>query len=186
MSSPISLSNLFKLRLVVGRFGEMDCNGWWNTNGVLGQRGEAVYRRGFPATHWFAQARVVFEVARSRCREVLPSLNYITLWNLPSDIEDQFDTAWHDWLDKGEEWGPFISGISGPLQDDLAQTLLSRNLVPEGSAKLLGGKPRDDSRVWQLPGVLALDDRALQMLAFGFTLGSKSSIAFPYLRLGNQ
>jgi len=63
---PIDFKRLFKLRLVVARHGEMDAARWWNTQGVLGPRGVSVLRRGFPKTHCFAQARIVFEVARSR------------------------------------------------------------------------------------------------------------------------
>jgi hypothetical protein len=47
----IDLARLLKLRLVIARFGEMDCAGWWNTRGVLGQLGKKVFQRGFPKTH---------------------------------------------------------------------------------------------------------------------------------------
>ena len=63
MAAPtIDFDRLFKLRLVVARHGEMDRARWWNTQGVLGRRGGVVLRRGFPSTHRFVQARVVFEV----------------------------------------------------------------------------------------------------------------------------
>jgi hypothetical protein len=66
-SSPtIDFKRLFKLRLVVARHGEMDAARWWNTQGVLGPRGVSVLRRGFPKTHCFAQARIVFETAKPR------------------------------------------------------------------------------------------------------------------------
>lgn len=64
---PIDFERLLKLRLIVGRYGEMDVARWWNTQGLLGGRGAVVIRRGFPTTHFFAQARIVFAVARSRC-----------------------------------------------------------------------------------------------------------------------
>ena len=51
VESTIHLSRLFKLRAAVGRYGEMDAAGWWNTQGVLGARGAAVYKRGLPRTH---------------------------------------------------------------------------------------------------------------------------------------
>lgn len=50
--SEIDLELLFKLRLAVGRFGEMDKAAWWNTNEVLGRTGRSVYRRAFPRTCW--------------------------------------------------------------------------------------------------------------------------------------
>jgi hypothetical protein len=70
VGSDLDLDHLLRLRLVVARFGEMDLARWWNTKGMLGRHGAVVLKRGFPATHHFAQARVVFEVARGRCREL--------------------------------------------------------------------------------------------------------------------
>ena len=57
---PIDFERLLKLRLVVARHGEMDAARWWNTQGMLGRRGAVVLKRGFPSTHHFAQARIVF------------------------------------------------------------------------------------------------------------------------------
>jgi hypothetical protein len=48
----------------------MDAAGWWNTKGVLGRHGAALLKPGFPSTHYFAQARIAFAVARSRCHEL--------------------------------------------------------------------------------------------------------------------
>ena len=62
----LDLDHLLKLRLVVARHGEMDLAGWWNTNGMLGRHGAIALKRGFPRTHFFVQACVVFAVARSR------------------------------------------------------------------------------------------------------------------------
>ena len=69
-SSTIDLARLFKLRLIVARHGEMDLAKWWNSNGMLGRRGAVVLERGFPRTHFFAQARAVFAIARTRCAEI--------------------------------------------------------------------------------------------------------------------
>lgn len=67
---PIDLERLLKLRAVVARFGEMDRARWWNTSGQMGSFGTATLRRGFPRTHYFAQARSVFAVAAHRCSEI--------------------------------------------------------------------------------------------------------------------
>jgi len=69
-SHVIDFDRLFKLRLAVARHGEMDAARWWNTQGLLGRRGAVVIKRGFPSTHFFAQARIVFTVARSRSHEL--------------------------------------------------------------------------------------------------------------------
>ena len=54
----VDLDRLLRLRLVVARFGE-DLARWWNSRGMLGRHGAVVLKGGFPATHHFAQARVV-------------------------------------------------------------------------------------------------------------------------------
>jgi hypothetical protein len=69
----LNFHRLLKLRSIVARFGEMDLAKWWNTRGQLGRLGTAAIRRGFPRTHYFAQARSVFAVAAHRSREVLGS-----------------------------------------------------------------------------------------------------------------
>ena len=83
---PSVSKQLLKLRLIVARYGEMDLMGWWNTRGVLGPRGQAVYRRGFPRTHSFAQARAVFSVARDRCDRLIDTDGLFNLFHLPPDI----------------------------------------------------------------------------------------------------
>src|SRR4051794_11512636 len=90
----IDHDRLLQLRLVVGRHGEMDRAAWWNTNGMLGRYGRIALERGLPRTHRFAQARVVFAVACSRCEEVFDAPSSVTLWKLPADLEDQFDEHW--------------------------------------------------------------------------------------------
>src|ERR1700736_4833806 len=95
----IDLERLLRLRLVVARFGEMDLAKWWNTKGQLGRMGAIALRRGFPRTHCFARARSVFAVAAHRCAEVFNPPGCVTLWHLPSAIEEEFDARWERWLD---------------------------------------------------------------------------------------
>ena len=87
------IDHLMKLRLAVARFGEMDIARWWNTKGMLGKLGEMAIKRGFPRSHFFAQARVVFAVAADRCRQVFDPPDGITLWKLPAEFEDKFDSS---------------------------------------------------------------------------------------------
>ncbi len=107
----IDLDHLMKLRLVVGRFGEMDIARWWNTNGQLGRLGTSALRRGFPRTHYFAQARSVFAVAAQRCSEVFDPPDCVTLWRLPAAIEDEFDARWEHWLDNAADWASFFEHL---------------------------------------------------------------------------
>src|SRR5947209_4609041 len=104
----IDLDRLLRLRLVIARFGEMDIAKWWNTTGQLGQLGTATLRRGFPRTHYFAQARSAFAVAANRCAEVFDAPDCITLWRLPETIEDKFESRWEQWLDRSADWNPFF------------------------------------------------------------------------------
>ena len=99
----LDLERLMKLRLVVARYGEMDLAGWWNTKSMLGKLGGMALKRGFPHTHLFAQARVVFAVARQRCKELFDPPQCMTLWQLPPAVEEQFEEAWHDFLDEREK-----------------------------------------------------------------------------------
>ena len=115
----VDFDRLLKLRLVVARFGEMDLAKWWNTRGQLGRLGTAALRRGFPRTHYFAQARSVFAVAAHRCREVFDPPDSVTLWRLPEHIEEEFDARWEHWLDNADEWSPFFQKLEDLQESDL-------------------------------------------------------------------
>ena len=106
------LERLLKLRVVVARIGEMDRAQWWNTRGQLGPLGAIALRRGLPRTHYFAQARSVFAVAAHRCAEVFDPPGSVTLWRLPSDIEEAFEARWEHWLDAASDWSPFFGLVS--------------------------------------------------------------------------
>ncbi len=108
MEPQVDFDHLLKLRLVVARHGEMDSAKWWNTGGLLGRKGALLMNRGFPKTHRFAQAKLVFTVARSRCAEVFDSPDCITLWKLPARLEEQFDARWSRWLDERDSWVQFF------------------------------------------------------------------------------
>lgn len=183
----LKLDRLLKLRLVVGRFGEMDLARWWNTQGLLGSRGAIVFKRGFPLTHYFAQARVVFAVARSRCRELFPNPPAsMTLWDLPADIEDQFEERWQGWLDEGEIWAPVFEQLASVAGDDLLAALEQFDLVTrsehEEATKL---RRSAENRAVLLPGAYKPDDAVLTMLAAGFVRGEPGNLAIPYAKLEN-
>lgn len=110
----LDLEHLLRLKLVVGRIGEMDLAQWWNTRGQLGPSGASVLRRGLPRTHYFAQARSVFAVAAQRCSDVFNPPGSITLWRLPPDVEEAFDAGWEHWLDSAN--GSTCSTTSDLLQ----------------------------------------------------------------------
>jgi hypothetical protein len=142
----IDFGSLLKLRLVVARFGEMDLARWWNTRGQLGPLGTAALRRGFPRTHYFAQARSVFGVAAHRCREVFNPPESVTLWQLPNAVEEDFESHWERWLDHVADWTPFFQRLEGLQERDLKVALESFGLITGdvSQSKVVRGKFRSE------------------------------------------
>lgn len=179
----IDLNRLLKLRLVVARFGEMDLAKWWNTKGQLGTLGAAALRRGFPRTHNFAQARSVFTVAAHRCAEVFEPPGCVTLWRLPENIEEEFDTRWEQWLDHAAEWAPFFQKLQKTQGADLVGVLRSFELLNDRDAEGLSRLRRSaEGRAVPLPGVFSGTDEDVTLLAIGFARGEVGALAVPYAR----
>jgi hypothetical protein len=180
----IDLDRLLKLRLVVARHGEMDRAAWWNTQGMLGRLGASALQRGLPRTHRFAQARVVFAVARSRCRELYDPPGSVTLWTLPAEVEDRFDEHWHAWLAKPDVWNPFFDQLAEPEADDLLSQFVERSLItPEEIDALQAMRRSAEGRAVQLAGERLLDDQLMTLLAAGFAKGERGAPAIPYAKV---
>ncbi len=177
----MDLDRLLKLRLAIARFGEMDIARWWNTKGQLGGLGSVTLRRGFPRTHYFAQARAVFAVAAHRCSEVFHPPGCVTLWSLPDEIEEEFESRWEAWLDAAVEWSPFFKQLEGPQGADLVAVLRSFGLVSavelEAYAKL---RRSAEGRAVPLPGIFSCTDIDIGLLALGFARGEPGALAVPY------
>ena len=185
-ATPIDLDRLLKLRLVVGRYGEMDLAGWWNTKEQLGSLGASVLSRGFPRTHPFAQARSVFAVAAHRCTEVFDPPQCVTLWRLPEEIEEQFDAQWEHWLDHAADWRPFFQQLEALPATDLAALLKSLDLAHDPDLESLSRLRRSaEGRAVPLPGVFASTDSDVTLLALGFARAEKGALAVPYARKGD-
>ncbi|NNE16927.1 MAG: BrxE family protein [Myxococcales bacterium] len=183
----LDFDRLFKLRLVVARHGEMDGAGWWNTQGMLGPRGAAVLKRGFPRTHHFAQARVVFEVAKSRSREVFPNPDgTMTLWHLPAELEEQFEEHWQEWLDEGDKWEPIFAAVEAQNGQDLLQSLSQLDLVSEAETETVSKLKRSaESRAVPIAGSHQPTNDLLTLLAAAFSRGEQGKPAIPYAKLEN-
>jgi len=183
----LDLAHVMRLRLVIARFGEMDVARWWNTKGMLARTGATVLQRGFPRTFPFAQARVVFAVAKSRCQDLFDSPNCITLWNLPSEVEERFDEEWYRWLEQSEEWEAFFKRLGETRIDDLLTLLEQTDLL---SAKhretVLGLGLSVEARAFALPDIGDLNDDAVSLLAASFSRGDIGKLAIPYARLGTN
>lgn len=188
-SSDIDFDKLLRLRLAVARYGEMDAARWWNTGdavrrtALLGRAGSVLMSRGFPRTHRFAQARLVFEVARARCVEMFDPPGCVTLWNLPPAIEDQFDARWAQWLEDREAWTGFFASIESPptdLLDTLSKLGLANDADLEAGSKL---RRSAEGRAVPLPGVHVVTNSLITQLAVGFSRGEPGKLAVPYARL---
>lgn len=130
-TTKIDFDRLFRLRLVVARYGEMDAVRWGNTRdaarrtALQGRSGSILMSRGFPRTHRFAQARLVFEVSRALCAEVFNPPGCVTLWSLPAAIGNQFDARWARWLEDREAWQEFFLALEPPPAKAALRDLLS-------------------------------------------------------------
>jgi hypothetical protein len=176
----VDVERLMKLRLVVARVGEMDLARWWNTHGQLGSLGAAVLRRGFPRTYHFAQARSVFAVAAARCKEVYDAPGAVTLWHLPSTIQDEFDQRWEGWLDDAASWATFFTEVEscGP---HLTEELSRLNLIEQRHVDQLERLRRTaGQRAVQVPGQFEATADDITMLALAFSRGEEANLAVPF------
>ena len=186
MNGKIDFDRLLKLRLVVARVGEMDLAKWWNTLGQLCWLGSAAVRRGFPRTHYFAQARSVFAVAGFRCREVFDPPQSVTLWQLPEAIEEEFDAHWERWLDQADEWKPFFLELEALKETDLKTALQSFDLITDKDSERFSRLRRSaEGRAVPLPAPFAATNQDIASLALGFARGEPGALAVPYARLDN-
>ena len=179
----MNLDLLLKLRMVIGRHGEMDLAKWWNTKGQFGRLGTAALRRGFPRTHNFAQARSVFAVAAHRCKEIFDPPSSVTLWHLDEQTEDAFDSRWEYWLDHAAEWQPFFQQIESIAGTDLSATLQTLGFLQDQYLDLLSKMRRSaEGRAVPLTNLYSGSDEDIRLLALGFARGEVAALAVPYAR----
>ena len=185
-NSKIDLDRLLKLRLVVARYGEMDSAHWWNTGGLLGPKGTLLMSRGFPRTHIFAQARVVFAVARRRCEDVYQHPGATTIWSMSAEIEDHFDSRWGRWLEDISAWLEFFKKLETPSAD-LLSALRQMQLISPEQEEVLGSLRRSaEGRAVLVARKDVLDDELITVLAAAFSLGEQGKPAIPYVLLGGS
>ena len=181
----VDFERLLKLRLIVARFGEMDIAKWWNTRGQLGRLGTAALRRGFPRTHYFAQARAVFAVAAYRCREIFDPPDGVTLWRLPEAIEEEFEARWEHWLDHATGWHPLFQKLEGLQGPDLLIALRTFEAVTDRDVEAFSRLRRStEGRAVPLSDPFRGTDEDIALLALGFARGEVGALAVPYARTG--
>jgi hypothetical protein len=179
----LDFSLLLKLRSVVVRFGEMDGARWWNTKGVLGSDGAFVLGRGFPATHFIAQARIGAAVAQARSREVFMPPKCHTLWDLPAEVEDRYDVFLQDLGRHASEWEPFFTKLQPPPGSDLLQILKACEIPITNQREDIQKLRRSaENRAVLLPASFSTNDRTITLLAAAFCKGEPGQPAIPYIR----
>jgi hypothetical protein len=108
----------------------------------------------------------------------------MTLWNLPAEVEEQFEEHWQDWLDQGERWAPFFEKLAGTGGKDLLAELAEFGLVHPSHLEAAGKLRRSaEGRSVPLPGSYQPNDEVITLLAAGFARGEQGNPAIPYARL---
>jgi hypothetical protein len=179
----LDLERIFRLRAAVGRFGEMDCAGWWNTHGVLGVRGKAAYRRGLPRTHFLARVRVVSSVAEERSRSVYPAPGVATLWSLPPALERGLSfqvRAWATSGDGSDMWAQFETAIATPPKDNLFGWLFGLGLVAEGIEADMGSlRSAPGGKGTPIRG--PVNNKSIALLAAAHSRGGPKNLVVPFI-----
>ncbi len=181
------LVHLMRLRLLVARVGEMDNARWWNTKGLLGRLGAMALKRGFPKSHHFAQARIVFSVAANRCREVFDPPDAVTLWKLPTELEDRFESMWPIWTEEPGDWNLFFEKLAKVDGGDLLTTMRDLEVISDEEIDEVKRLRRAaGNRAVPLPRTQELSKNTLTILAAGFFRGEPGQPAIPYARIEDE
>jgi hypothetical protein len=182
--SSLDFDRILRLRLVVARFGEMDMAKWWNSRGQLGPLGAAALKRGFPRTHYYAQARAVFAVARHRCEELFHPPGCVTLWALPEAAEAEFELRWARWTEQADDWRSFFESIQTIKSTELLPVLKDFGLHTDSvAAAMTDLRVSAEGRAVAIPTIYSGTNSDIDLLAAAFALGKPGAPAVPYMRL---
>lgn len=177
------LDHILKLRIAVGRYGEMDRAGWWNTNGIMDSKGGVVLERGFPQTYPLVQARIAFSVAEDRCKSVFAASDAATLWSLPADLEDQFESSWSQWLSHADRWGNFLEQVNDATEEGLTHGLTSLGLIEQVHTDQAMEAEQEGGSVQISSDVDEVDEDVASALAASFALGDTNELVVPFITL---
>ncbi|WP_316158590.1 MULTISPECIES: BrxE family protein [unclassified Bradyrhizobium] len=187
MYNDIDLAWLMRLRTVVARLGEMDCARWWNSQGQLSRKGVTVLRRGFPRTHYFAQAKSVQMIAAARCAEIFDPPGSVNLWRLTDDLEDRLDSIWEGWLDAAATWQPFFERVAELKSTDVPVALKDFDLVTDAEIQVHAKiKKSSDGRSIQIPEKFEGRRCTAALLALSFSASVPGNLVVPYARMADS
>jgi hypothetical protein len=180
MMSGLNPEILFKCRLIVGRYGEMDIARWWNTTGILSTLGSKVASRGLPRTEFYGRARVLFAVASQRTREYFSPPQCFTLWSLPPSVENTLDEAVIRWAHEGRSWPVIENAHAGLKLGGIDQALQSVDIAPaqirSSVAKLKAGP---EGKSIRLAEISRITDETVALLAAAFSRSKPVALILP-------
>ena len=108
----------------------------------------------------------------------------MTLWNLPAEIEEQFQEHWQGWLDEVDKWAPVFQKVEAQSGADLLQSLGEFDLISQPQLDVVAKLRRSaENRAVPVSGTFRLHDDIITLLAAGFARGESSNPAIPYARL---
>lgn len=169
-------------RLYVGRLGEADVHGWWQTDGLLGSDGAYVGPRVLPLTHGAARARIVLAVAKHACEERHPDPGVTHLFDLGPMVEDVLDVLLARRLSDDAFWSEHLARLETVgRQIEPQQLLIAAGIVKEDDLKLIEGLPLGPGgRSLTIPRAQD-SEGTVRRLAAGFLRSAPRNLVVPFL-----
>ena len=126
----------------------------------------------------------MFEVARQRSFERFPGEpGSATLWNMPGQVEEEFDAHWALWVDDSDSWEPFFNSLE-QAGDNLLEMLQARELLsPEHESQVSRLRRSAENRSVPISGIHELNSQTIPLLAAAFCRGMPGELAVPFVRL---
>ena len=178
--SKVNPEQLFKSRIIIGRYGEMDIARWWNTSGILSSLGSKVASRGLPRTEFYGRARVLFAVAAQRTRQYFSPPEAFTLWSLPPSVENALDEAMIRWAHEGRSWPVVEEALAGLKLGGIEQALQSADVAPDHISGLVPKlKAGPEGKSILLPQSSKIMDETVALLAAAFSRSRPESLLLP-------
>jgi hypothetical protein len=180
----LDLELIFKCRLIVGRYGEMDLARWWNTSGILSHLGSRVASRGLPKSEFYGRARALFAVATHRTRSFFSPPHSHTLWSLPPHLENALDEAMIGWAHEGRTWSETEKLLYDLKVGDLEAALISAGVISSSILPTLARlQTGSEGRSIRLPEVTEITDDSVALLAAAFSRSSPDSLLLPVVAM---
>ncbi len=109
----------------------------------------------------------------------------MTLWSLPAEVEDRFESEWPRWIEHADSWAPYFAAIQVPQSKDFLQEASRLGLTDDATLLEVQQLRRaSENRAVPISGEHRPSDRILTRLALGFFRGEPGELAVPYTRLG--